>query len=231
MTIFEQPPPPPLSLHVPRIDTRNLRSRHRDLDYVRQFVTQQFHQNLVGTVHHVDLLSKTNRQGYLYYEAFVHFTTWYDSAYSLALRRQACSPLSRATMQLQGTRHYWVINENKKPPLVEDFQSILAAIPVARWQQAADETEAWDHWREQQEEATLDRWYKTPPTDDQLTAVTHIERWWTRRTTTKPPRRTRVYTAWKCDTCNRPEVEGDSSTEPYAGNTCARCVGESRWGC
>ena len=230
MTIFEQPPPPPLSLHIPRIDTRNLGPRHRDLDFVRQFVAKQFRQNHVGTVHHVDLLSKTNRQGYLYYEAFVHFTTWCDSAFSLELRRNACSPRRRAQMYLPGTRHYWVINENKKPPLVEDFQSILVAIPVALWQQAADETEAWEHWRAQQVSDTLDRWYKNPPTDDQLTAVGRIEHWWSRRTA-KHPSPTRVYTAWKCDTCDRPEVPGDPSTEAYDGNTCERCVGESRWGC
>ena len=233
MTIFETPPPP-LSLHIPRIDTRNLGKSYRDLDFVHSYVKAQFHRHRVGQVHHVDLIPRKNHQGYLYYEAFVHFSKWFDNTSSLALRRAACSPLQRATLPLPNNRHFWVINENNNSPLVEDFQSILSSIPVALWQQAADETEAWQYWNAQQEDAVLERWYDTPPTDEQLDAVALIERTWLRAHGPPPaPRKTaakKTNKPWACDTCAREEIPGDPSTEPYAGNTCGRCA-HMHWDC
>ena len=230
MTEFETPQPPPLSFHIPRVDTRNLGRRHLDHDFVRQFIAQQFHRHRVGAVHHVDLIPRQNRQGYLYYEAFVHFSRWFENASSLGLRRAACSPLRRATLLLPNNHHFWVINENKSPPLVEDFQSILSSIPVARWQQAADESECWEHWNEQQQDAVLDRWYGNPPTDEQLAAIAIIERSWL-RAQTPPPRAPETKSrVWVCDTCNRPEIPGDSASEAHDGNTCGHCAFHQEWG-
>ena len=226
MTVFETPPPPPLSLHIPRIDTRNLGKSYHDLDFVRSFVQQQFHRHRTGQVHHVDLIPRQNRQGYLYYEAFVHFSKWFDNTSSLALRRAACSPLRRATLLLPNNIHFWVINENKNPPLVEDFQSILSSMPVALWQQAADETEAWQHWNAQQEDDVLERWYNNPPTDEQLDAVALLERFWLRAH--PPPKPNNK--VWVCDTCNTPEVPGDPASEAHDGNTCGHCARYQEWG-
>ena len=221
----EIPAPRPLSFHIPRIDTRNLGHRHLDLDYVHQFVETQFTRLRVGQVHHVDLLSRHNRQGYLYYEAFVHFSEWYNNAYSLGLRRAACSPRQKATITLPGrARHYWIVNQNQNAPLVEDFQSILSAIPVARWQQAADEAELAEH----QEAVLIERWYKHAPTDDELDAVALIEAAWTRRSVpaTPPARGSHV---WVCDSCHRPAQDDDPESEAYEGSVCGRCCRDPSW--
>ena len=219
---------PALSLHVPRIDTRDLGPQASDHDFVRQFVTHQFMLNGVGSVSRVDLLSKINQHGYQYYEAFVHFSTWYDNEFSLSLRRQACSPRLNARLGLLGTSHYWHVNESRSPVYEEDFQSILSSMPVALWQQAADETECWPHWNAQQEDAVLERWYSNPPTDQQLAAVALIERTWLRAHAPAPvlrkPAAKKKNKPWACDTCAREEIAGDPATEPYAGNTCGRCA-------
>ena len=131
---------PALSLHLPRIDVRNLGSQYLDQDYVHQFIVNQFQRKQIGKVSRVDLFLKVNHQGHEYYEAFVHFQKWFKSPASLALRRAVCSG-QRATLRLLKCRHYWIVNESQSPVFEEDWQSILTAIPGARWVQAGDEEE------------------------------------------------------------------------------------------
>ena len=132
-----------------------------------------------------------------------------------------------------------MVNENRNPPLVEDWQSILSVIPGALWVQAADETDLWAYMAAQAEERLIDRWYKHAPTDAEIAAAAAIERAWAR--SQQPPartlplaHRTKQVAAWRCDTCSRQEIPGDSTSEPYAGDTCGRCVFAHRtlaWDC
>ena len=88
-------------------------------------------------------------------------------------------------------------------------------------------TEAWEHWRRQQEEEVLSRWYKSTPTDQELTAVASIERAWVKSRT--PTAHHVSPTTWCCEVCKKPEVAGDSASEAYAGNVCGRCARGNSW--
>lgn len=175
MTLMTPSYAPPLSLHLPRIDVRNLGPRFEDQDFVRLFIANQFEQQHIGTVSNVDLLPKCNSAGYPYYEAFVHFSTWSQLPHSLALRRAACSPLRRATIPLLGTQHYWIVNESLSPVYVEDWQSILSVIPGSTWQQATEEQELVEHQKRQADATILQRWYKRLLTDEETRAISIIE--------------------------------------------------------
>jgi hypothetical protein len=221
---------PALSLHVPRIDTRDLGPQASDHDFVRTFVTHQFMLQGVGSVSRVDLLSKINPHGYQYYEAFVHFSTWYDNEFSLSLRRQACSPRLNARLGLLGTSHYWHVNESRSPVYEEDFQSILCAIPAARWVQAADEAELEQHQLREAERTLIDRWYKRAPTEEELAAVAKIEAFVQPRLALKTP-----VTSWgastdrKCSSCGEAICPDGPESETFCGEMCVDCFDLYAW--
>tara|TARA_Y100000389_G_scaffold204246_1_gene255814 strand:+ start:4707 stop:5441 length:735 start_codon:yes stop_codon:yes gene_type:complete len=175
MTLMTPSYAPPLSLHIPRIDVRNIGPHFRDEDFVRLFIANQFEQQNIGTVSKVDLLAKQNHAGYPYYEAFVHFERWTLLPHSLALRRAACSPFRKATIPLLGTQHYWIVNESLSPVYEEDWQSILSVIPGSTWQQAAEEQELVEHQKLRADATILQRWYKHIPTEEETQAISIIE--------------------------------------------------------
>lgn len=167
---------PALSFHLPRIDTRNLGELYEDQGFVRSHIASQFELNRIGKVSRVDLLVRENDYGYLYYEAFVHFSQWFTTPQSLALRNAACSKYRKATMPLVGARHYWIVNESRSKVYEEDWQSLLTAIPAGRWVQAAEEEELVQHQKKRAEASLIARWYKHIPTDEELAAVAKIEK-------------------------------------------------------
>jgi hypothetical protein len=169
---------PSLAFHLPRIDIRNLDGRHEDEDYVRLFIANQFECQQIGRVSRIDLVSKENIHGYLYYQAFVHFAEWFNTRQSVSLRNAACSPSKKATLQLLGSKHYWIVNESRSPVFEEDWQSLLSAVSrnAGAWVQAADEEELVKHQIARSLRTMTERWYKRVPTDEELAAVSAIER-------------------------------------------------------
>ena len=180
MTLMTPAYAPALSFHLPRIDTRNLPYLCcEDPEFVRSHIASQFEHNRIGKVSRVDLLPKKNRHGYLYYEAFVHFSQWFTTPQSLALRNAACSKYRKATMPLggiSGSGHYWIVNESRSKVYEEDWQSLLTAVPASRWVQAAEEEELVQHQKKRAEASLIARWYKHIPTDEELAAVAKIEK-------------------------------------------------------
>ena len=177
MTLMTPSYAPPLSFHLPRIDTRNLGEMREDEDFVRLFIAQQFEVQRVGKVSRVDLIAKENQQGHLYYEAFVHFAEWNNtSKHSLALRNAACSPRKRATLSLIGSKYYWIVNESRSPVYEEDWDSILSVLPAGNWVQAGDEAELVEYQKKRADATLIQRWYKHIPTDEQLSAVATLEK-------------------------------------------------------
>ena len=151
---------PKLSFHIPVIKPSVLGPQYRDQDFVRQFVAIQFEKRQVGKVSRVDLVLKQNNSGRDYYEAFVHFQKWFKSSRSLSLRRAACGA-QKATLPLVGHRSYWIVNQNNSPVYEEDWQSILTAIPAARWVQAGDEQELISHIRRTRAARTVQHCVRT----------------------------------------------------------------------
>jgi len=176
MTLMTPAYAPALSFHLPRIDTRNLGELYEDQEFVRSHIASQFELNRIGKVSRVDLLVRENDYGYLYYEAFVHFSQWFTTPQSLALRNAACSKYRKATMPLVGSQHYWIVNESRSKVYEEDWQSLLTAIPAGRWVQAAEEEELVQHQKKRAEASLIARWYKHIPTDEELAAVAKIEK-------------------------------------------------------
>ncbi len=178
MTVMTPSYVPRLALHLPLIDIRNLDGRHDDEDYVRLLIANQFECQQVGRVSRIDLVAKENDRGYLYYQAFVHFAEWFDNAHSCRLRNAACNPRMKATLQLLGSRHYWIVNESRSPVFEEDWQSLLCAVAreAGRWVQAADEEELVKHQLDRSLQTLTQRWYKHIPSDEEIAAVKIIER-------------------------------------------------------
>ena len=179
MTLVTPAYAPALSFHLPRIDTRSLPYLcYKDPEFVRSHIASQFELNRIGKVSRVDLLTKANDHGYLYYEAFVHFSQWFTTPQSLALRNAACSKYRKATMPLagiSGSGYYWIVNESRSKVYEEDWQSLLTAIPASRWVQAAEEDELVEYQKKRAQDSFIERWYKHIPTDEELAAVAKIE--------------------------------------------------------
>lgn len=132
-----------MSVYIPRVDTRcipNLYSARTSEEYegmIKDFVTKQFHQQLIGKVNRVDLLDKVTPHGYTYFIAFVHFETWYETPRAIQLQQDAADEQKKATLQFSD-KWYWIINENKNP--LTENEAVLHAIIHKQEQQIAELT-------------------------------------------------------------------------------------------
>ena len=89
-------------------------------------------------------------------------------------------------------------------------------------------TEAWEHWRKQQEADVLARWYKSTPTDQELASVAAIERAWSRSRSPPLPHSSNQ-AKWHCEVCKKPAEANDPASEAYTGNVCGRCARGDGW--
>lgn len=109
-----------LSLFIPRVDTRSLpkcEEDETDQDYetrVKSFIVEKFHNNNIGSVDRVDLITKMTPEGYPFYIAFIHFAEWYDNFQAKGLQKAVFNPNQKAKMYVN-PRSYWIVCENTKP--------------------------------------------------------------------------------------------------------------------
>ena len=117
-----------MSLYIPRCDTRSLPSYNNcasDADYeqaCKDFIANQFRYQKIGIVKRVDLVRKTNPQGYYYFIAFIHFEKWFDDHPAAQALQMSIAGDSKAKLQYN-ERWYWIVNENKNPRTTDQLRA------------------------------------------------------------------------------------------------------------
>ena len=111
-----------MSIYIPRVDTRSLPKVKGSADEyetaAKVFVAKQFKFQKIGEVERVDLVIKQNRDGYVYYVAFIHFKEWYNTPAAHILQASIIDPQQKAKLQYH-ENWYWIVTENRKPRAIE----------------------------------------------------------------------------------------------------------------
>ena len=116
-----------MSLYIPRCDTRSLpryTNFSSDAEYevaCKDFIATQFRLQKIGQVGRVDLVRKTNPQGFYYFIAFIHFNEWFDHDAARSLQASIANE-TKAKLQYS-ERWYWIVNENKNPRTVDQLRT------------------------------------------------------------------------------------------------------------
>ena len=117
-----------MSLYIPRCDTRSLpRYTHyaSDAEYeqaCKDFIAKQFRLQKIGIVERVDLVRKTNPQGYYYFIAFIHFEKWFEDHPAAQALQLSIADDTKAKLQYN-ERWYWIVNENKNPRTTDQLRT------------------------------------------------------------------------------------------------------------
>ena len=117
-----------MSLYIPRCDTRSLPRYNKytnDAEYeqaCKDFIAKQFRLQKIGIVERVDLVRKTNPQGYYYFIAFIHFEKWFENHAAAQALQSSISEDTKAKLQYN-ERWYWIVNENKNPRTTDQLRT------------------------------------------------------------------------------------------------------------
>ena len=117
-----------MSLYIPRCDTRSLpryNNYESDADYedaCKNFIAKQFRMQKIGIVERVDLVRKTNPQGYYYFIAFIHFEKWFEDHAAAQALQTSIAEDTKAKLQYN-ERWYWIVNENKNPRTTDQLRT------------------------------------------------------------------------------------------------------------
>lgn len=104
---------------------------HANQDYM----SQEFYRQGLGAVDHVDFVEKHSPDGQHFFEAFVHFSTWFNTPQSILLQSQIQDPYVKAQV-FHAQREvapgvwrpaFWIVNEcfNPETPLERDLKTQL----------------------------------------------------------------------------------------------------------
>ena len=117
-----------MSLYIPRCDTRSLpryTNYASDAEYeqaCKDFIAKQFRLQKIGLVERVDLVRKTNPQGYNYFIAFIHFSKWFEDHVAAQALQSSIAEDTKAKLQYN-ERWYWIVNENKNPRTTDQLRT------------------------------------------------------------------------------------------------------------
>ena len=117
-----------MSLYIPRCDTRSLPRYNNyasDAEYeqaCKDFIAKQFRLQKIGLVERVDLVRKTNPQGYNYFIAFIHFEKWFEDHAAAQTLQSSIAEDTKAKLQYN-ERWYWIVNENKNPRTTDQLRT------------------------------------------------------------------------------------------------------------
>lgn len=116
-----------LSLYISRIDTRHVNLGYYNKntmtnsqvetyeDNLKDFMMAKFVNGNIGSVDHIDLISKQTFQGFWYYIAFVHFKEWYDTDEARTLKEDVLDEGTKAQFKFSDNGSYWICNKNTNP--------------------------------------------------------------------------------------------------------------------
>lgn len=116
-----------LSLYISRIDTRHVGLGYYNKntmtdsmveayeDNLKDFMIAKFVNGNIGSVDHIDLISKQTFQGFWYYIAFVHFKEWYNTDEANNLQKDVLDEGTKAQFRFSEKGSYWICNKNTNP--------------------------------------------------------------------------------------------------------------------
>jgi len=126
-----------ISLYIPRLADDS----HKDSDFATldQFIAHKFQSLAIGVVKNIDFRKGfINKDGRVYYKAFIHFENWYDNATTRNLQHRIFCPKyygNQCAKLVYEDPHYWMLlknkNENKKQEafeLVKKLEKQLAHV-------------------------------------------------------------------------------------------------------
>lgn len=90
-----------ISLFIPRVFANINKNR----------IVHIFKKFNIGIVDHIDLVSKMDKNGTTYNNAYIHFKTWFQNAYTLELQDKILNPDKEARI-VYDDPYYWVVLAN-----------------------------------------------------------------------------------------------------------------------
>ena len=146
-----------LSIHIPRVSVYN----------TKEFIANKFHSLQIGKVSHIHFITKQNKYGAKYNQAFIFFDYWYDNVASLNIYKQV-NEGNRNVRLIYNEPRYWLLFKNnfheknkkisfkEKDPKGDKISAPLSELIVTEWfPTSVLSTEVEDKqerkWKEQEE--------------------------------------------------------------------------------
>lgn len=104
-----------ISLYIPRL----AHDSHKDSNFTAldQFIAYKFKSLAIGVVKNIDFKKGfINKEGRVYYKAFIHFENWYDNPTTRSLQHRIFNPKdygNSCAKLVYEDPHYWMLLENK----------------------------------------------------------------------------------------------------------------------
>uniref|UniRef100_A0A6C0CS93 Uncharacterized protein n=1 Tax=viral metagenome TaxID=1070528 RepID=A0A6C0CS93_9ZZZZ len=104
-----------ISLYIPRM----AEDSHKDSQFstLKEFVAYRFRTLAIGIVKDIQLKNGfTNKDGRIYYKAFIHFDEWFDNATTRSLQHRIFNPRdygNSCAKLVYEDPHFWMLLENK----------------------------------------------------------------------------------------------------------------------
>ena len=141
-----------LSICIPRVSVYN----------TKEFIANKFHSLQIGKVSHIHFITKQNKYGAKYNEAYIFFDYWYDNVASLRIYKQV-NEGNRNVRIVYNEPRYWLLFKNKRVSFKEEVptgdkvSAPLSELIVTEWfptsvlsKEAEDKPER--KWKEEQDE-------------------------------------------------------------------------------
>jgi hypothetical protein len=104
-----------ISLYIPRLAYDS--HKDSDIQTLGDFIAYKFKSLVVGVVRNVDFKKGfINKEGRIYYKAFVHFEFWYDNPTTRSLQHRILNPKEYANncaKLVYEDPHFWMLFEYK----------------------------------------------------------------------------------------------------------------------
>jgi len=84
---------------------------HVFANITKEYMVNIFENWKIGKVHHVDFVDKMDKKGKMYYSAYVHFDSWFDSIVSQNFQERVKNPDKEARI-VYSDPWFWVCLEN-----------------------------------------------------------------------------------------------------------------------
>jgi hypothetical protein len=127
----------------------------------KEFISNKFHSLQIGKVSHIHFITKQNKYGAKYNQAFIFFDYWYDNVASLNIYKQV-NEGNRNVRLVYNEPRYWLLVKNKrvsfkeKDPKGDKVSTPLSELIVTEWfptavisREAEDKQER--KWKEEQD--------------------------------------------------------------------------------
>ena len=130
-------------------------------------VAKVFASLLLGEVHHVDFIPKTDKNGKSYNAAYIHFASWYNSDITFHFQERVLNPDKEARL-VYDEPWFWIVLENTavKTPKSEEKETELVSADYATMLE--DKLAAVEKRLEELEE---DSWYRIAELEERVSVL------------------------------------------------------------